>query len=73
MITIYYHCIGMIEADEKFLKDSLQELAQHLEAEPIKLDINIRRLRDDPELTKKVDGILNRLSDSSNMFSVWSG
>jgi hypothetical protein len=69
MITIYYHCIGMTEADEKFLKNSLQELAQRLKAEPIKLEINIRRLRDEPELTKKVDGKLNLLSDPSYMFS----
>lgn len=53
MITIYYHCIGMTEADEKFLKNSLQELAQRLKAEPIKLEINIRLLRDEPELKKK--------------------
>ena len=73
MITIYYHCLGMTEADETFLKNSLQELAQRLKAEPIKLEINIRRLRDEPELTNKVDAKLNRLSDPSYMFSQCEG
>lgn len=73
MITIYYHCLGMTEADEKFLKNSLQELSQRLKEEPIKLEINIRRLRDEPELTKKVDGKLNLLSDPSYMFHQCAG
>jgi len=73
MATIYYHCLGMTEADERFLKDSLQELAQHLMTEPIKLEINIKCLRDEPELTIKVDGKLNLLSDPSYMFSQCEG
>jgi hypothetical protein len=63
----------MTPDDETFLKNSLQELAQRLKAEPIKLEINIRRLRDEPELTKKVDGKLNRLSDPSYMFNQCAG
>ena len=73
MITIYYHCLGITEADETFLKNSLQELAQRLKAEPIKLEINISRLQDEQELTKKVDGKLNQLSDPSYMFSQCAG
>jgi len=73
MIIIYWHCLGMTEDDERFVAAALDELAQHLKTEPIKLEINIRRLRNEPNLTKKVGAILNRLNDPSYMFSSCAG
>lgn len=59
----------MTEADETFVKSALQELAQHLNEDPIKLRISIKRLGDEPELAKEIDRELNRLNDPSYKFS----
>ena len=69
MITIYWHCLSMTEADETFVNGALDELAEHLKGEPIKLTVTIKALTDEPELEKKVDERLNRLSDQSYTFS----
>lgn len=77
MITIYWHCLGMTEADETFVNSALQELAQHLKEypkeDPIKLEVNINGLTEQPELAKEVDEKLNRLSDESYTFSSCAG
>jgi len=69
MITIYWHCLGMKEADETFVAGALQELAQHLKEDPIKLDITLRRLGDELVLATKVNEKLNRLNDQTYTFS----
>lgn len=63
----------MTEADEKFLNKALDELAQHLNAEPIKLTVSIKRLGDKPKLAEKVCERLSKLSDKSYEFSACSG
>lgn len=63
----------MTETDETFVADALNELAHHLNEEPIKLPISIKRLGDEPELTKEVDAILNRLNEQSYTFSNCAG
>ena len=73
MITIYWHCLGMTEDDQRFVKSALHELAQHLKEEPIKLLISIKRLGDKPDIEKQVDAILNRLNDPSYTFSNCAG
>ncbi len=69
MITIYWHCLGMTEADETFVNSALKELAQHLKEDPIKLPISVKRFGDEPDIAKQVDAILNRLNDPSYTFS----
>lgn len=70
MVSIYWHSIGMTEADETFVAGVLRELAQNLKAEPIKLLISIKRLADKPDIAKHVDAILN---DPSYTFSNCAG
>ena len=71
MITIYWHCVVPVtsEEDEKFVADKLDQLAQHLRSEPVKLSISIKRLRDEPDLARKVDETLDRLSNQSYTFN----
>lgn len=73
MITIYWHCLGMTEDDERFVAAALKELAQHLKVDPkddpIKLSVSIKPLGDEQDLTKKVDAILNRLNEESYTFT----
>ena len=69
MITIYYYCLNMTADDERFVAGALQELAQHLKEDLIKLPVNIKALTDEPELTKEVYERLNRLSDQLYTFS----
>jgi len=59
----------MTRDDERFVAGALNELAQHLNEDPIKLRISIRRVGDEPELTKEIDRELNRLNDPSYRFS----
>jgi len=59
----------MTEADETFVNSALKELAQHLNEDPIKLLISIKRLGDEPDIAKQVDAILSRLNDPSYTFS----
>jgi len=73
MITIYWHCLGLTGNDERFVADALNELAQVLRKEPIKLLISIKRLGDKPDIAKQVDAILNRLNDPSYTFSNCAG
>ena len=70
MITIYWHCVEPTasDEDEKFVADTLDQLAQHLKCEQVKLSISIKRLRDEPELARKVDETLDRLNDQSYTF-----
>ena len=69
MITIYWHCLGMTEADETFVAGALQKLAQHLKDDPIKLPVSIKRLGDEPELAKEVNATLHKLTNPSYTFS----
>ncbi len=69
---IYYHCLDMTVVDELFVANKLNELAQHLRAEPIKLPVSIKRLGDKPKLKKKVCERLNKLNDQSYEFSTCS-
>jgi len=73
MITIYWHCLGMTEADETFVAGVLKELAQHLKEypkdDPIKLAINIKALAGEPHLTKQIDEKINQLSNKKYTFS----
>ncbi len=73
MITIYWHCLGTTacEEGEKFVAGALDQLAQHLKGEQVKLSINIKRLGDEPKLAKKVDEILDQSNDQSNPFSTY--
>jgi hypothetical protein len=64
MITIYWYC-HETPNDEKFVADSLKELAQNLRKEPIKLDIGVERLAGDRKLTEKTDAILKKFSNQS--------
>ena len=70
MITIYWHCLEPTasDEDEKFVAGTLDQLAQHLKVEPIKLSISIKRLGDQPKLAKEVDAILNMLNEQSYTF-----
>jgi hypothetical protein len=70
VITIYWHCLEPTasDEDEKFVAGTLEQLAQHLKAEPV--TISIKRLRDEPELARKVDETLDRLNDQSYTFNV---
>jgi len=63
----------MTADDERFVAGALKELAHHLNEEQIKLPISIKRLGDEPELTKEVDAILNRLNEQSYTFSNCAG
>lgn len=72
MITIYWHCLGMTEADEIFVAGALKELAQHLKDAPIKLPVSIKRLGDKPKLAEKICERLNKLNDQSYEFSACS-
>jgi hypothetical protein len=58
----------MTKADETFVADALNELAQHLKAEPIKLPVSIKQLGDEPDLAKGVDAILHKLTNPSYTF-----
>lgn len=69
MITIYWHCLGLTGNDERFLADALNELAQVLRKEPIKLLTRTKRLGDKPDIAKQIDAILNRLNEQSYTFS----
>jgi len=69
MITIYWHCLDTTEADETFVADALNELAQHLKDDPIKLPVSIKRLGDESGLAKEVDAILHKLTNPSYTFS----
>ena len=69
MVTIYYHCPDMTPDDERFVADSLEELAQHLKEEPIRLKVCIKQLGNELELAKETDAILNRVDDRSCGFS----
>jgi len=71
MITIYWHCLEpkASDKDEKFVADALDQLAQHLKGEPVKLSISIKRLGDETDLAKKVVGELDRLNDQTYTFS----
>jgi len=69
VITIYYHCLDMTPDDEKFVADSLKELAQHLKEDPIRLLVSIRTLTDEPSVAKGVHEKLNQLNDQSCSFS----
>jgi hypothetical protein len=67
MITIYWYCHETSE-DEKFVTDSLNELARNLREEPIKLNIAIASLQNEPYLLKKVNAILNKFTTKSYTF-----
>ncbi|MHC4558358.1 MAG: hypothetical protein ACYTFW_12890 [Planctomycetota bacterium] len=71
MITIFWHCIvsTVLNEGEKFVAGTLDQLAQYLKMEPVKLSINIKRLEDDPELAKKVVKELDLFNDKSYSFS----
>lgn len=75
MITIYWHCLGMTEADETFVNGALQELSQHLREDPkddpVKLSVSIKQLGDEPELVREVNGALNQQNDKSGGFSYY--
>ena len=75
MITIYWHCLEQTasEEDEKFVAGTLNQLAQHLKAEPIKLSISIKPLGDQPNLAKKIAKELGRLNDETDAFSKCEG
>jgi hypothetical protein len=62
MITIYWYCYKTPK-DKKFVEDSLNEMAEHLKKEPIKLNITIKSLRDEPELEKEAIAQLNKFND----------
>jgi len=62
MITIYWYCYEAPH-DEEFVKDSLNEMAEHLKKEPIKLKVTIKSLRDEPELEKEAIAQLNKFHD----------
>ena len=68
MVTIYYHCPDMTPDDERFVADSLEELAQHLKEEPIRSKVCIKRLGNELELVKEIDAILNRVGGQSCTF-----
>lgn len=72
MITIYWHCLEPTasDEDEKFVNGTLNKLAQHLKAEPVKLSIRIKRLRDEPKLARKVDERLDRMNEQSYTFNI---
>lgn len=71
MITIYWHCLGMTEADETFVNSALKELAQHLKEDPIKLPISVKRLASEPDLVREVNEVLNQPNDQSCGFSYY--
>jgi len=75
MIPIYWHCLEpkASDKDEKFVAGTLNQLAQHLKAEPIKLSISIKRLGDKPNLAKKIAKELGRLNDETDAFSKCEG
>lgn len=70
MISIYWHCLEpkASDEDEKFVAGALDQLAQHLKTEPIKLSISIKRLGDETDLAKKVVEELDRLNDQMYTF-----
>lgn len=76
MISIYWHCLGMTENDERFVAGALQKLAQHLKEDPkddpIKLPVSIKRLGDKQKLAEKVCERMSKLNDQSYEFSTCS-
>ncbi len=75
MITIYWHCLETTasDEDEKFVAGALDQLAQHLKAEPIKLSISIKRLGNQSNLAKKIAKELDQLNDERDAFSKCEG
>ena len=71
MIIIYWHCLGMTEADETFVNSALKELAQHLKEDQIKLTISVKRLASEPDLVREVNEVLNKPNDQSSGFSYY--
>lgn len=68
MITIYWHCIGMTEDDKTLVACALDELAEHLKDERIKLTVTIKPLENEPELSKRISEKLDKLKDQSYAF-----
>ncbi|MGA1980432.1 MAG: hypothetical protein ABSG99_07740 [Sedimentisphaerales bacterium] len=67
MITIYWHCLGMTKADKTFVAGALNELAQQLKDDPIKLPVNIKALGND--LAKEVYAMSNQIREQSSPFT----
>jgi len=61
----------MTEADETFVNSALKELAQQLKEAPIQLSISVKRLASEPDLVRKVKGVLNKTNDQSCGFSYY--
>jgi len=68
MIVLYWHCLDMTEADERFVGDALDELSQFLRTKLPQLTIKLKRLKDEPEVAKEVDAILNKVGNESDAF-----
>lgn len=68
MIVLYWHCLDMTEADEKFVADAAEKLSQFLRTEPTKLSITPKRLKDEHKLAKKVETILAKVCNQSYEF-----
>lgn len=61
----------MTEDDERFIAAALDELAQHLKEDPIKLPISVKRLASEPDLVREVNEVLNKPNDQSCGFSYY--
>jgi len=68
MIVLYWHCLDMTEADERFVGDALDELSQFLRTKLPQLTIKLKRLKDEPEVAKEVAAILNKVGNESDAF-----
>lgn len=72
MIVLYWHCLDMTEADERFVDDALDELSQFLRTKLPQVKIKLKRLKDEPEVAKKVDIVLNKVGNESDTFCTCS-